>query len=323
MDVIKNRNLILSIRKYLLRNRFLWGLYEFYWLIRFNIEKKVKYKKNENILYFGDFRQPSLSHPSSQLCTSNQITSKTYAYWCKLLQSPPRFSRKQWEFVFILQALKHHHKLKSGNYGLGFGCGKEQLPAVFANFHCKILATDQFAEKAVASGWKKSSQYSSNLQDLYESSKHIISKPLFTKSVKYKNIDMNNIPISLHNQFDFIWSACALEHLGSIKHGIKFILNSMKCLKKGGIAVHTTEFNLSSLEDTLNTKECCIFRLKDIHLLIDMIGKKGYKVRPVNLNSGNLFVDKHVDLPPYNFSPHLKLLLDKYITTSIGIIVER
>lgn len=134
---------------------------------------------------------------------------------------------------------------------------------------------------------------------------------------------MNNIPVNLHNQFDFIWSACALEHLGSIEHGIKFILNSMKCLKKGGIAVHTTEFNLSSLEDTLNTRECCIFRLKDIHLLINMIEKKGYKIRPVNFNSGKLFVDKHVDLPPYNSTPHLKLLLDKYITTSIGIIIER
>jgi hypothetical protein len=323
LDVIKNRNLILNIRKHFLRNKALWSFYEFYWLIRFYIEKKIKYKKNENILYFGDFKQPSINKPATQLCTANQITSKIYANWCLLLRSPPRFSRKQWEFVFILQALKDNGKLKKNNYGLGFGCGKEQLPAVFANLHCKILATDQFVEEAVASGWKKSSQYSSNLQDLYESSKHIIDKSLFTKSIKYMNIDMNNIPKSLNSKFDFIWSACALEHLGSIEHGIEFILNSMKCLKKGGIAVHTTEFNLSSLEDTLNTKDCCIFRFKDMRLLFDTMERKGFKIRPINLHTGDTFVDRHVDLPPYNFSPHLKLSLDQFITTSIGIIIEK
>ena len=51
-----------------------------------------------------------------------------------------------------------------------------------------------------------------------------------------------------------LWSSCSLEHLGSISHGIEFILNSLKCLKQHGVAVHTTEFNLSSNEETLNEK---------------------------------------------------------------------
>lgn len=34
-------------------------------------------------------------------------------------------------------------------------------------------------------------------------------------------------------------------------------------------------------------------------------------------------LDYHVDVPPYSFSPHLKLQLGKYVATSAGIVVRR
>lgn len=66
---------------------------------------------------------------------------------------------------------------------------------------------------------------------------------------------MNNMPEKYNNDFDFIWSSCALEDLSALEHGIKFILNSLRMLKPGGIAVHTKEFNVSSNFETIESGE--------------------------------------------------------------------
>jgi hypothetical protein len=134
---------------------------------------------------------------------------------------------------------------------------------------------------------------------------------------------MNEIPEALFEQYDFVWSACALKYLGSLEHGIKFIKNSLKCLKSGGVAVHTTEFNLSSRESTLETLGCSIYRERDILQLIDELEFYGYNVKLLNLNSGDSSVDSHIDTPPYGLSPHLKLELSNYIVTSIGLIITK
>lgn len=50
---------------------------------------------------------------------------------------------------------------------------------------------------------------------------------------------------------------------------------------------------------------------------------QGYEVGALNLCTGNKSVDNYIDLPPYRFSPHLKLELAQYIVTSIGLIIRR
>ena len=45
------------------------------------------------------------------------------------------------------------------------------------------------------------------------------------------------IDTDCHGQFDFVWSACAFEHLGSILNGLEFVVNSVKCLKPGGVVL--------------------------------------------------------------------------------------
>jgi hypothetical protein len=42
----------------------------------------------------------------------------------------------------------------------------------------------------------------------------------------------------------------------------------------------------------------------------------------LNLNMGNLPLDHYVDHLPYNPDKHLKLLLEEFVTTSIGLIVR-
>lgn len=126
--------------------------------------------------------------------------------------------------------------------------GEELLPSAFCSFGSKILATDLNFDEALGKGWVHTNQHAKNLEQL--NNKKICNTEEFKRLCSFKNVDMNKIPKDLKN-FDFIWSACALEHLGSIEQGEEFIHNSLQCLKPGGIAVHTTEYNFSSNDDTI------------------------------------------------------------------------
>lgn len=147
--------------------------------------------------------------------------------------------------------------------------------------------------------------------------------------MSFKNVNMNKIPNDLRD-FDFNWSSCALEHLGGIKEALNFICNNLDTLRSGGLAVHTTEFNLSSNHDTLNEPRACILREKDIIRIIDKLRKKGHYVYPLDLRKGQLPGDKWVDVPNFgeNYNSlerktHLRFLIYSYITTSIGLIIKK
>ncbi len=265
-------------------------------------------------------KEPSLEAITTQLCTASQFFSPKYKYWCNQFNEKPKLHRKQWEFVYILEALEASGVLSPGKRGLGFGCGKEPLPAVMASRGCDILATDLDTSSANKQGWIRSNEHSENLDDLYWPG--ICSKEHFYRKVTYSNINMNEIPKSLTG-YDFVWSSCAFEHLGSIEKGLQFVINSMECLRSGGVAVHTTEFNLSSNEDTFESELLVFFRKKDINDLVARLEKRGYIVKPLNLTIGERVEDGFVDLPPFRSVPHLKLAVYGYLTTSIGLIIQK
>jgi hypothetical protein len=133
---------------------------------------------------------------------------------------------------------------------------------------------------------------------------------------------MNRISPGLLN-FDFVWSSCAFEHLGSIRHGLEFVVNAMRCLRSGGVAVHTTEFNLTSNYHTIEVHNLVVFRRYDLEQLIRTLEQAGHAVASLNLNPGSGPLDRYVDLPPYRNDPQLRLRMDRYVFTSIGLIVER
>jgi cyclopropane fatty-acyl-phospholipid synthase-like methyltransferase len=114
-----------------------------------------------------------------------------------------------------------------------------------------VLATDAPADLASSRAWSLGQQHSGALMDLHVPS--ILDRDSFARQVSWRAVDMNAIPGDLRG-FDLCWSACALEHLGGIRHGLDFIAASLDCLRPGGLAVHTTEFNLSSDTDTVETE---------------------------------------------------------------------
>lgn len=150
----------------------------------------------------------------------------------------------------------------------------------------------------------------------------ICSSDIFKQRVSFKFVNMNDIPHDLQG-FDFIWSSCALEHLGSLEHGIRFIHNAMKCLKPGGIAVQTTEFNVSSDDETVDTPNLAIYRKKDILRLKEELQKSDHTLFPLNFCSGTLPIDDHIDTPPYQSTSSIKIQIQKFTVTSIGLIIKK
>jgi hypothetical protein len=145
----------------------------------------------------------------------------------------------------------------------------------------------------------------------------------FRQHVSFEPCDMNNISSHL-TDYDFCWSACCLEHLGGLRHGIDFIINSVeKTLKIGGIACHTTELNLTSNSETFETPHLSLYRRKDIEAAIEELKDRGHAVSKLVLSPGASPIDYYVDLPPYSHNPSLKIQLDRFVTTSVGLVIRR
>jgi Methyltransferase domain len=261
---------------------------------------------------------PSFQHPVSQICTQGQFEGPAYAFWCRKIRETPRPHRKQWEFCYILHALASLGALAPANRGFGYGVGQEPLPAVMASYGCEVLATDLDPASAQTAGWSQTNQHATSKEAL--NARAICDPVEFDGLVSLQNVDMKDIPHDLKN-FDFTWSACALEHLGSLDEGCKFIERTLTTLRPGGIAIHTTELNCSSDDETIEHGGTVLFRRKDIIALCQRLAAQGHEMT-LNLNMGNLPLDHYVDHPPYNPDKHLKLRLEEFVTTSIGLIVR-
>lgn len=265
--------------------------------------------------------------PLSQACSYGSLTSPKISYWVLKMRpywdetntiSDPPLHRKIWEWAFITSALADMNVLKPGFKGVGFGVGKEPLVPLFASLGANILATDQSEIEAENSGWKDSNQYGGDLNQL--NSKSLCDPIIFNQNVSFRTVDMRNIPEDIKG-FDFNWSSCAFEHLGSIDAGLEFIVKQLDTLKPGGIAVHTTEFNVSSNSKTVESGPTVLFRRRDLELLESRLQKLGHHCR-FDFSLGETEYDLHVDRPPYQ-GAHLRLEADGYVITSFGIVIRK
>jgi hypothetical protein len=256
----------------------------------------------------------------SSTCKQADFHSRAYHDWCAEINVSPRFHRKQWEFYYIGRALTERGLLTLGKRGLGFGVGKEPLAAVFARAGCELLLTDMALDEAKEQGWATTNQHATNVGDL--NIRNLCPQEKFLAQVRFETADMNHIPDDFRD-FDFCWSSCALEHLGSIDLGLSFITRSLDCLKPGGIAVHTTEFNVCSNDATLDNASTVLFRRRDLDRLQSQLAAAGHTMEPLVFDFGNEPLDAYIDMPPYKTNKHLKLALAEWVTTSVGIIVRK
>jgi hypothetical protein len=255
------------------------------------------------------------------MAASNALTRDflhpEFQEFCRIFNTPIALHRKLWEWAFIYERLLKMGVLRPGTHGLVFGVGTEPLPSVFAGLGAHITATDA----PVGHNWDRSSEATEHREKLFHSDK--IDRDTFDARVTFEYCDMNDIPSHL-TDYDFCWSSCSFEHLGSIEHGIDFVINSVeRSLKVGGIACHTTELNLSSNVETVEAGGTVIYRRTDLERLCRTLEERGHWVEPLRIEAGTLPPDYFVDVPPYLSDPHLKLLLGSHVATSVGIVARR
>jgi len=251
----------------------------------------------------------------SCLCTAAQIQSDVFRGWCDRLGDRFSLHRKLWEWCYICQALEERGCLAPGRRGLGFAVGKEPLPALFASLGCEITATDLDAADSRGAGWSATNQLAAAASEL--NARRLCDPQAFQRLVSFRPVDMNRIPADLDG-YDFSWSSCSFEHCGSIELGQEFLCRQMNCLKPGGVAVHTTEFNLSSNRRTITAGETVIFRRRDIESLVRRLRGAGHIVEPLDLTH-----DGYPSTRVPSNSSYLQLQLGPYLATSIGLIVRK
>ncbi len=262
----------------------------------------------------------TLATVRSQMCTAAQFDEPDYDRWIAAMHRVKHQHRKQWEHVWICRVLEAMGALRDGARGLGFGCGIEPLPAVFASHGVEVLATDLGAEDRRAQRWQETDQHLLSIGALNDPA--ICPPETFFERVRVAAVDMNAVPADLVGH-DFCWSSCSLEHLGTIDAGLRFIERSLDTLKPGGVAVHTTEFNLTSDSRTIKKGGTVLFRRRDIEAFARRMMKAGHEVLPITWDQGDQPEDQLVDVPPYAADIHFKLALRGYVTTSFGLAIRK
>lgn len=262
----------------------------------------------------------------SSICQFEHFNSDWYARWAPHIGAVagvdvniPASYRKSWEWAAILEGISSRGMMFEGAKGLGFAVGQEPLSSVIAARGPTILASD-FVE---GQHWSESNEHAASLDALYWPGE--ITRELFNQRVSFRPINMAELSGLPSNEYEFLWSSCAFEHIGTLDDGLDFVVEAMRCLKPGGVAFHTTEINISSNDDTIADGGNCIYRKRDIELLDRRLRKIRCGLEPIDWNPGAHSYDLDYDHPPYfqNGKVHIKLEMDGHITTSFLLIAHK
>ncbi|WGM48177.1 hypothetical protein KOAAANKH_03073 [Brevundimonas sp. NIBR10] len=291
-------------------------------------ETRLLHRANRPLARRDVIERPPLVHggPGNQIfdvstmCRESDFHTAWFTHWSLQTGFWPRYHRKLWEYVFICQCLYERGLIAPHMRGVGFGVGEEVLPALFAAHGCEIVATDLGPEGAVGTGWIETAQHAHDRDSLRRPD--ICPEDIFDRNVSFQACDMNAIDPGLKG-FDFCWSSCAFEHLGSIEHGLRFVENSIDCLRPGGWAVHTTEFNLFSNDETIDNQGTVLFRRRDFEELQRRLTLKGHRMAPLRLDLGEGVIENVIDVPPFSTDVSLRIAISGFATTSFGLLIQR
>lgn len=220
--------------------------------------------------------------------------------------------------MYILQVLENHGMLQPGRRGLGFGVGNEPIAAYAASKSVNILATDLPASAERADEWRSSGEHADQLDDLNAAG--LCDDDAFRERVSFRPVDMREIPDDLRS-FDFVWSSCAMEHLGSLDAGLEFFERQLACMRPGGVGVHTTEYNVDPFGPTLSDGLTVLYQRPQLEALVHAMRRQGHRMK-ITFRTGTQPEDLHVDTPPFT-NTHIRTQTLGYTHTSFGLVVQR
>jgi len=293
----------------------------------------------EGVLKGVDYSlEPRKHHLVSKATTQEDMESPWFAYWCKELKIAPIYHRKIWEYAFVLQCLHDHDLLCEGVSAMGFGCGEEPMASYFATLGLDTLVTDLDPVRVAGKGWAETHQHARTRETAFRPD--LVSREIFDARVRHQFVDMNAIP-QVPQPFDFCWSICAMEHLGNIEAGLSFVENSLQVLKPGGLAIHTTEYNYLSENETRESGEVVLFLRRHFEALAQRLRASGHELLGPDFSAGKGVLDDFIDVPPYgdeaegwlknkytphvksDFPAHLKLSISGFAATCFGLVVRK
>ena len=239
----------------------LWYLLKDIDAVKMNVKNfgyQIARELQKNLPAIGD-TTPIAHGLSSRPSRQSELASDWFRHWCGQLKIPVTYHRKNWEFGFLLQSLYDANLLQPGLKGLGFACGEEPIASYLASCGIAVTVTDLDPKTSKDLGWISTGQHMTSRDKAFHSA--LVQKDKFDELVSLRYVNMNDIPDDL-GDYDFCWSICALEHLGSIEQGLDFICNSLKTVRKGGLAIHTTEFNYLCDNETIDNWPTVLFLRK-------------------------------------------------------------
>ena len=241
------------------------------------------------------------------------------------LKEQPRLHRKQWEFAMIFLALRKLGFLEADKTGLSMGGGTERVLYSIAKHVKKLFVTDLYDENT---SWDCARTL--NPDDLI---KNNMPSEITTNNITALKMDMRSLDFE-DNTFDFCYSSCAFEHIGSFDDFGQHLDEVYRCLKPEGVYVFTTELQLGNT--TIQDKNNYIFSPGILQIIIEN-AKLSPEINPdVSLtdivsnyslpsNISRLCSDDESSITAkiMNDYPHTILLRGQYPFTSIQIILRK
>ena len=86
--------------------------------------------------------------------------------------------------------------------------------------------------------------------------------------------------------------------------------------------MHTTEFNLVSNDETIESDWISVYRRRDIDGLPGSLTSQGHHPWPVNYFPGGTERNQQIDYPPCGL-PHMKVRFGDVTMTSLGLLIRR
>ena len=272
---------------------------------------------------------------TSQVCTYESIHAPRLLHWSDRLR--PTWDpdgtdtrrvilhRRMWEWSFLCESMREAGMLQPGRRGLGFGA-REPLVSLFAGMGCDLVVAEFGSDRR---GEATSTDADGELAGAPAAAidHRFCPADLFRERVQYRELDLQDVlrdlPDDLHD-FDFTWSSHVIDHLGTPAAGMDFVAAQMHRLRPGGLAVHTTELNLSSDTDTIAEGVeggTVLHRRRDVEDLVRRLRADGHRIA-YDLSEGSWPADRHVDVPPYT-GTHLRTKLGEFETTSIALVIQK
>ena len=167
-----------------------------------------------------------LPYSTAKLCDALDFFRPEVIDWIRAVGEEPRLHNKQWEYAQVLEARKRY--APNAKRLVGLGCGIDAIIPKLAETAELVTATDLYGRPGA---WKAAQQ---RPDEFYPQVKNLRVHPM--------NMRQIDLP---RGAFDFVWSLCAVEHVGSADDVIDTVRQAGELLAPGGVMAITTEFTFA------------------------------------------------------------------------------